>query len=129
MGIHEEVYYEGGPHIGDLILNLLIGLTIVGLPLTIGAIIRALWLRFKITDLRVAVMGGWMGQNRTDIIYSEVVKVVKVPRGVGLWGDMVLTMKNGSRLEIRAIPNFREVYEYINDRVTAKNPQYTSNPS
>jgi len=129
MGIREEVYYEGGPHIGDLILNLLIGLTIVGLPLTIGAIIRALWLRFKITDLRVAVMGGWMGQNRTDIIYSEVVKVVKVPRGVGLWGDMVLTMKNGSRLEIRAIPNFREVYEYINDRVTAKNPQYTSNPS
>jgi len=129
MGIHEEVYYEGGPHIGDLILNLLIGLTIVGLPLTIGAIIRALWLRFKITDRRVAVMGGWMGQNRTDIIYSEVVKVVKVPRGVGLWGDMVLTMKNGSRLEIRAIPNFREVYEYINDRVTAKNPQYTSNPS
>ena len=74
-------------------------------------------------------MGGWMRQNRTDIIYSEVVKVVKVPRGVGLWGDMVLTMKNGSRLEIRAIPNFREVYEYINDRVTAKNPQYTSNPS
>ncbi|MFB2644779.1 PH domain-containing protein [Raphidiopsis sp. BLCC-F218] len=129
MGIHEEVYYEGGPHIGDLILNLLIGLTIVGLPLTIGAIIRALWLRFKITDRRVAVMGGWMGQDRTDIIYSEVVKVVKVPRGVGLWGDMVLTMKNGSRLEIRAIPNFREVYEYINDRVTAKNPQYTSNPS
>ena len=129
MGIREEVYYEGGPHIGDLILNLLIGLTIVGLPLTIGAIIRALWLRFKITDRRVAVMGGWMGQNRTDIIYSEVVKVVKVPRGVGLWGDMVLTMKNGSRLEIRAIPNFREVYEYINDRVTAKNPQYTSNPS
>jgi len=129
MGILEEVYYEGGPHIGDLILNLLIGLTIVGLPLTIGAIIRALWLRFKITDRRVAVMGGWMGQNRTDIIYSEVVKVVKVPRGVGLWGDMVLTMKNGSRLEIRAIPNFREVYEYINDRVTAKNPQYTSNPS
>ena len=76
MGIHEEVYYEGGPHIGDLILNLLIGLTIVGLPLTIGAIIRALWLRFKITDRRVAVMGGWMGQDRTDIIYSEVVKVL-----------------------------------------------------
>ena len=44
-------------------------------------------------------------------------KVVKVPRGVGLWGDMVLTLKNGSRLEIRAIPNFREVYEYINDRL------------
>jgi hypothetical protein len=42
MGIREEVYFEGGPHIGDLITNILIGLTIVGLPLTVGAIVRAL---------------------------------------------------------------------------------------
>jgi hypothetical protein len=126
MGIREEVYYEGGPHLGDLILNLLIGLTVVGIPLTIGAIVRAIWLRFKITDRRVAVMGGWMGRDRTDVIYSEIVKVVKVPRGIGLWGDMVLTLKNGSRLEMRAVPNFRETYEYISEKVAAKNPQYSA---
>jgi len=28
MGIKEDVYYEGGPHIGDLIISLLIGLTV-----------------------------------------------------------------------------------------------------
>jgi hypothetical protein len=122
MGIREEVYFEGGPHIGDLILNILIGLTVVGLPLTIGAIVRALWLRFRITDRRISVTGGWMGRERTDIIYSEIVKVVKVPRGIGMWGDMVVTMRNGSRLELRAIPRFREVYDYIYERIAAKNP-------
>jgi hypothetical protein len=126
MGIREEIYYEGGPHIGDLILNLLIGLTLVGLPLTIGAIVRALWLRFRITDRRIAVMGGWMGCDRTDVIYSEIVKVVKIPRGVGLWGDMVVTLRNGTRLEMRAVPNFREVYDYINEKVAGKNPQYST---
>lgn len=126
MGIREEIYYEGGPHIGDLILNLLIGLTIIGIPLTVGAIVRALWLRFRITDRRISVIGGWMGGDRTDVIYSEIVKVVKVPRGIGLWGDMVLTLKNGTRLEMRAVPNFLEVYDYINERITAKNPEYSS---
>ncbi len=125
MGIREEVYFEGGPHIGDLIINILIGLTIVGLPLTVGAIVRALWLRFRITDRRISVIGGWKGGDRTDVIYSEIVKIAKVPRGIGLWGDMVLTLRNGTRLEMRAIPKFREVYDYINEKVAAKNPNYS----
>ncbi|WP_016948890.1 PH domain-containing protein [Anabaena sp. PCC 7108] len=126
MGIREEIYYEGGPHIGDLVLNLLIGLTIIGIPLAIGSIVRALWLRFRITDRRISVIGGWMGGDRTDVIYSEIVKVVKVPRGIGLWGDMVLTLRNGTRLEMRAVPKFMEVYDYINERIAAKNPEPSS---
>ncbi|MBD2603412.1 PH domain-containing protein [Scytonema hofmannii FACHB-248] len=125
MGIKEDVYYEGGPHIGDLIISLLIGLTVVGLPLTVGAIVRALWVRYRITDRRVTVTGGWRGRDRTDVIYSEIVKVVKVPRGIGIWGDMVLTLRNGSRLEMRAVPKFRETYDYILERIAAKNPNFT----
>ncbi|PPS44794.1 PH domain-containing protein [Chroococcidiopsis sp. TS-821] len=120
MGIREDVFFEGGPHIGDLIINLLIGLTIIGLPLTIGAIVRALWLRYRITNRRISVTGGWQGRDRTDVIYAEIVKIVKVPRGVGLWGDMVLTLRDGSRLELRAVPKFREIYDYINEQVAAK---------
>lgn len=123
MGIREEVYYEGGPHIGDLILSILIGFTVVGLPLTVGAIVRALWLRFRITDRRISVIGGWMGRDRTDVIYSEIVKIVKVPRGIGLWGDMAITLRDGSRLEMRAVPRFREIYDYVNERIAAKNPK------
>ena len=120
MGIREEVYYEGGPHIGDLIINILIGLTIIGLPLTIGAIVRALWLRYRITNRRISVTGGWRGGDRTDIIYSQIVDVKKVARGIGLWGDMVVTLKDGSRLELRAVPKFREIYDYITEKAATK---------
>ena len=126
MGIREEVYYEGGPHVGDLIINVLIGLTIIGLPLAVGAFVRALWLRYRVTNRRITVTGGWMGRDRTDIIYSEIVKVVTVPRGIGFWGDMVLTLRDGSRLELRAIPKFRDIYEYINEKIAAKNPSASS---
>lgn len=118
MGIREDVFYEGGPHIGDLILNILLGFTVICLPLTVGAITRALWLRYRITSRRISVTGGWMGRDRTDLIYNEVSKVVTVPRGLGLWGDMVVTLKDGSRLELRSMPRFREAYEYINGRIS-----------
>jgi nitrogen fixation protein len=117
MGIKEDIYYEGGPHIGDLILNLLLGTTIICLPLTVGAIVRALWLRYRITSRRITVMGGWFGKDRSDLVYSEVVGIVTVPRGLGLWGDMVVTLKDGQRLEMRAIPKFRDVAAYIEDKI------------
>lgn len=79
MGIREDVYYEGGPHIGDLIINVLMGFTVICLPLTVGAIVRALWLRYRITNRRVSVTGGWMGRDRSDIVYTEIAKVVTVP--------------------------------------------------
>jgi hypothetical protein len=120
MGIRETTFYEGGPHIGDLIINVLLGFTVICLPLTVGAIVRAIWLRYKITDRRISVTGGWMGRDRTDIVYGEISKIVKVPRGVGLWGDIVVVLNDKSRLELRAMPKFREVYDYMAERVAAK---------
>ncbi|UZQ56167.1 PH domain-containing protein [Trichothermofontia sichuanensis B231] len=120
MGIREEVFYDGGPHIGDLIIGILLAFTIICLPLTIGAVVRALWLRYRITNRRVSITSGWMGRERADVIYSEITKVVTIPRGWGAWGDMVLTLKDGSRLELRAIPRFREVYEYISNKIAPK---------
>jgi hypothetical protein len=120
MGIKETTFYEGGPHIGDLIINILLGFTVICLPLTVGAIVRALWLRYRITNRRVSVTGGWQGRDRTDVIYPEIVKIVKVARGIGLWGDIVITLKNKSRLEMRAIPRYREIYDYIAEKAAAK---------
>jgi len=120
MGIREETIYEGGPHIGDLIINILLGFTVICLPLTVGSIVRAIWLRYQITNRRISVTGGWMGRDRSDIIYSEIRQVITVPRGLGLWGDMVLTLKDGSRLEMRALPRFRELADYINEKIGAK---------
>lgn len=113
MAIREEVFYEGGPHIGDLIINILVGFTVLGIPLTVGAIARALWLRYRITNRRLTIVGGWMGRDRWDVIYREIKKIVAVPRGLGAWGDMVVTLQDGTRLEMRAVPKFREVEAYL----------------
>lgn len=118
MALKEEVYYEGGPHIGDLIVSILLGFTVICIPLTIGSIVRALWLRYRITDRRISVTGGWKGRDRTDIVYSEIAKIVTVPRGLGAWGDMVITLRDGSRLELRSMPRFRDVYAYMQERLS-----------
>ncbi|MBX2865869.1 MAG: PH domain-containing protein [Leptolyngbyaceae cyanobacterium MAG.088] len=120
MGVKEDVYYEGGPHIGDLIFHCVLAITLVFIPLTIGAIIRALWVRYRITSRRISVTGGWMGRNRTDLIYSEVTRVAVIPRGLGLWGDMAVQLKDGSRLEMRAVPQFRELHEKILEHISDK---------
>ncbi|MFB6275896.1 MAG: PH domain-containing protein [Halothece sp.] len=120
MGIKETVYFEGGPHIGDLIINLLLGLMVIFLPFTVGAIVRALWLRYRITDRRISVIGGWRGRDQTDVVYTEIVKLVKVPRGIGLWGDLIITLNDKSRLEMKAVPKYREIHDYIAEKVASK---------
>lgn len=120
MAIKEEVYYEGGPHKGDLIIGIVLLFTVICIPLSVGAIVRALWLRYRITDRRVSVTGGWMGNTRVDVIYSEIRSIASVARGFGGWGDIVLTLRDGSLIEMRAVPNFRETAAYIESLATAK---------
>jgi hypothetical protein len=123
MGIKEETFYEGGPHIGDLLFHVVLSVFIVFIPLAIGSVVRAIWLRYKITDRRISVIGGWMGRDRTDLVYSEITDARTIPRGLGFWGDMVIILKDGSKLELRSLPRYREIYDYINERVLAKTGQ------
>ena len=116
----EEVIYEGGPARGDLIFNALLGFTLIALPFTVGAIVRAIWLRFRITNRRVSVSGGWMGKDKTQVVYSQIREVRCVPRGFGAWGDMVLVLSDGARLELRSMPRFREIEAYITERIAKK---------
>ena len=115
--IQEDVHYEGGPAKGDLIFNILLGFTLIGLPFIIGAAVRALWLRFTITSRRISVTGGWRGKDKTQVVYSQIQEVRTVPRGFGAWGDMVLVLTDGARLELRSMPRFREIEAYILERI------------
>ena len=110
---NEDIFYEGGPAGGDLIINLMAGITLIGLPFTFGALVRALWVRYKITTRRISVTGGWLGRDRTQVVYSQIAEIRAIPRGLGSYGDMVLVLKDGARLEMRSIPNFRETEAYI----------------
>ena len=35
------------------------------------------------------------------------------------WGDMVLVLTDGSRLELRSMPRFRDIETYIEERIKA----------
>ena len=113
----EKVFYEGGPAKSDLIINLLAGITLVGLPFTFGAIVRALWLRYKITNKRVSITGGWFGKDQSQVTFSQINELRSVPRGFGSYGDMVLILKDGSKLEMRSVSNFRETEKYIMNQI------------
>jgi hypothetical protein len=117
--INEEVFYAGGPARGDLITNLLFGLTLIGIPFAVGAIVRALWLRFRITSRRVEVSGGWLGRDRSQVVYSQIREVRSVARGLGFWGDMVLVLNDGMKLEMRAVPRYKEAEAFIKERMAA----------
>ncbi|GAX76535.1 hypothetical protein CEUSTIGMA_g3981.t1 [Chlamydomonas eustigma] len=110
----ETVHYEGTPHRGDLIVNLALGTTLVWLPLTLSAISRAAFVTYKFTDRRLSVSTNapWKVEQ-TDIAYQEVKDVVTVGRGVGMWGDMVVTLKDGSKVELRSLDKFTELRDYI----------------
>ncbi len=123
MAVKEEVFYEGGPHIGDLIIGIILLFFVITIPLGVGAIARALWVRYRISSRRISVTSGWMGRDRLDVVYAEITKVVTIPRGFGAWGDMVFTLKDGSRFEMRSLPNFRKAYEYVEQRLSLKAQQ------
>tara|TARA_Y100001968_G_scaffold296509_1_gene304756 strand:+ start:498 stop:908 length:411 start_codon:yes stop_codon:yes gene_type:complete len=114
---NEDIFYDGGPARGDLIINLMAGITLIGLPFTFGALVRALWVRYKITTRRISVTGGWLGRDKTQVVYSQISEIRAIPRGLGSYGDMVLVLKDGARLEMRSIPNFRETENYILEKI------------
>jgi hypothetical protein len=119
----ETLYYEGPPHRGDLATNLALGATLVWLPLTAAAVGRAAFVTYRFTDRRLSVVASapWK-KEQTDVAYQEVKDVKTVPRGIGLWGDMVVTLRNGDKVEIRSLDRFKELKDYILERRDALAP-------
>ncbi len=120
ININEEIFYEGGPAKSDLFINLLAGFTLLGLPFTFAAIVRALWLRFKITNKRITIEGGWFGRNKTQVSLSNINEIRSVPRGFGSYGDMVLILNDGSKVEMKSLPLFREKQDFIEENIEKK---------
>ena len=41
--------------------------------------------------------------KQSDVAYQEVSEVRTVPRALGAWGDMVVVLRNGDKLELLGI--------------------------
>ncbi|GMH33485.1 hypothetical protein BSKO_01319 [Bryopsis sp. KO-2023] len=116
----EVVFFEGQPAVGDLAVNVALGATLLWLPLTAAAIGRFAFVRYKFTDKRLTVTtkAPWQDEQ-IDVAYQEVSDVVAIGRGIGAWGDMVVTLKNGDKVEIRSLERWQELKNYILERKAA----------
>ncbi|CAI7801518.1 unnamed protein product [Closterium sp. NIES-53] len=66
----EEVFFDSGPHVGDLALNLVLGFTGVWLPLTLASAFRVLTLRYRFTNRRFTVLSEIDEKERLEYPYS-----------------------------------------------------------
>lgn len=69
-------------------------------------------MRYRFTNLRVTVISGLTGQDRSDFSYKVIKDVQVVPRFIGEWGDIVITLKDGTKVDLRSVPKFREIAKY-----------------
>lgn len=113
------MFIETGPSSFDMIIPTLSILTVVGIIPFIAALTRAAWVRYKITSRRIAVSSGFQGKDQTEIIYRDV-EQVKYVRRLGGAADCVFTLKDGAKLELRSLPDFTNVYQYILERLDEK---------
>ena len=127
ININEESFYVGGPAQSDIVINLFAGLTLLGLPFTFAALVRALWLRYKITNKRITIDGGWFGKNKTQVSLSNIEEIRSIPRGFGSYGDMVLILKDGSKVEMKSLPLFREKQKFIEDNMLKRSQKSDHN--
>ncbi|AGY60752.1 PH domain-containing protein [Gloeobacter kilaueensis] len=130
MAIQEEVQFEGRPSIVDFVVNTLLLVTIIWLPLWVGSLVRLLFVRYRITNRRVTVEGGWLGRNRSDVVYREIKSVRVIPNsiigGIFNYGVVLINTKDGTQLELKALPRFRELANYIEERIDRRQASATA---
>ena len=71
ININEITFYEGGPAKSDLIINILAGFYFTWNPIHLSAIVRSLWLRYKLTNKRITITGGWLGRTKSQISLQQ----------------------------------------------------------
>lgn len=109
----EEVFYDGRSSWTELIVPTLAILTVVGIIPFAAAVARYIWVRYKITSRRIAVDSGFRGKDHIEIVYRDIQSIKYVRRAGGSSADCVLSLRDGAKLELRAVPEWDRVYEYI----------------
>ncbi|KAF6251580.1 hypothetical protein COO60DRAFT_1628877 [Scenedesmus sp. NREL 46B-D3] len=112
--IPEELFYEGSCSNAELILNLLLAATLVYIPITIAIIGKRLWIKYRFTNKRVTIVNSSpLFAKTVEVAYNQIAEIRTAPRAFGLWGDCVIFLKNGDRLEITGLERHQEIKRHI----------------
>eukprot|EP00775_Hariotina_reticulata_P012678 gene12678-12807_t len=112
--IPEQLYYEGSASNAELVISLLLAATLVYIPITIAVVGKRLWIKYKFTNKRVTITNtSPLFANQVEVAYRNIKEIRTAPRAFGLWGDCVIFLKDGSRLEITGLERFQDIKKHI----------------
>ena len=118
----EKVFFEGAPSKSELIIPGASIITVVGLIPFSAAVARQAWTRYKLTTRRIEVASGFQGKDVVQATWREVADVKWLRRFGGVAGDMVFTLSDGAKLELRSIPEFDRNLAFVMTQVAEDVP-------
>jgi len=102
----EQTFWEGPPSITETLIPGLSLFTVVGVIPFSASLARQAWTKYKFTNRRLEVASGFQGKDVVQVIYREIVDIKWLRRYGGAAGDLVLDLQDGSKLEVRSVPEF-----------------------
>jgi hypothetical protein len=115
--VPEQTFFEGPPSITETLIPGLSVFTVVGVIPFTASLSRQAWTRYKITNRRIEVNSGFQGKDVVQILYKEIVDIKWLRRYGGAAGDLVLTLRDGSKVEIRSLSDFDRNLAFIMSQV------------
>jgi len=124
----EQVFWEGPPSSTELLFPFAACFLVIGIIPFIAAVSRQFRVKYKITDRRIAVTGGFDGNEVTEFSYQEIFEMKYGMRFLGYCADMRINLRDGAKVELFGLLNFEQNYEYILERID-KDARKRSDPS
>jgi hypothetical protein len=115
--VPEQTFFEGAPSITETFIPGLSLFTVVGVIPFTASLARQAWTRYKITNKRMEIASGFQGKDIVQITYREIEDIKWLRRYGGAAGDIVLSLIDGAKVEIRSMPEFDRNLKFIFDQV------------
>mmetsp|Transcript_39961 Transcript_39961/g.87692 ORF Transcript_39961/g.87692 Transcript_39961/m.87692 type:complete len:239 (+) Transcript_39961:56-772(+) len=113
----ERVFFEGPPSITETFIPGLSLFTVIGAIPFAASLARQAWTRYKITNKRLEVTSGFQGKDVVQVTWKEVTDAKWLRRFGGTCGDLVLTLRDGAKLEMRSLPEFDRNLNFIMEQL------------
>jgi hypothetical protein len=115
--VPEQTFWEGPPSITETFIPGLSLFTVVGVIPFTASLARQAWTKYKITNRRLEVASGFQGKDLVQVLWREVTDIKWLRRYGGAAGDLVFTLQDGSKLEMRSVPEFDRNLAFIMGQV------------
>eukprot|EP00310_Coccolithus_braarudii_P012400 CAMPEP_0183352022 /NCGR_PEP_ID=MMETSP0164_2-20130417/27010_1 /TAXON_ID=221442 /ORGANISM="Coccolithus pelagicus ssp braarudi, Strain PLY182g" /LENGTH=237 /DNA_ID=CAMNT_0025524361 /DNA_START=15 /DNA_END=728 /DNA_ORIENTATION=+ len=115
--VPEQIFFEGAPSITETLIPGLSLFTVVGVIPFTASLARQAWTRYKITNKRLEVASGFQGKDVVQVTWREIMDAKWLRRYGGAAGDLVLTLRDGAKLELRSVPEFDRNLKFMMDQL------------